>query len=62
MGVKEKGGAKKKRSIGITLIVGFLIPVLMIVVLGVVSYQTASKTMMRKYEESSLHTISALSL
>lgn len=62
MGVKEKGGEKKKRSIGITLIGGFLIPVLMIVVLGVVSYQTASKTMMRKYEESSLHTISALSL
>lgn len=62
MGVKRKSGGKIKRSIGITLIGGFLIPVLMIVVLGVVSYQTASKTMMRKYEESSLHTISALSL
>lgn len=53
---------KTKRSIGITLIGGFLIPVILIVVLGMISYTKASRTIMDKYRESSLNTISAMSL
>lgn len=56
----EKTG--KRRSIGVTLIAGFLIPVFMIVVLGMISYSTASNTIMEKYRQSSLNTISAMSL
>lgn len=53
---------KAKRSIRTTLFLGFLFPVLMLVVLGVVSYKTASKTIMEKYEESSMNTMEAMSL
>ena len=56
------GKLKAKRSIRTTLFLGFLFPVLMLVVLGVVSYKTASKTIMEKYEESSMNTMEAMSL
>ncbi len=59
---RQKKSAKTKRSIGITLIGGFLIPVFLIVVLGMISYTTASGTIMEKYRESSLNTVSAVSL
>lgn len=51
-----------KKSIRGTLIGGFLIPVFLIIVLGVISYTVASNTIMTKYEESSLNTISAMGL
>jgi len=57
-----KKRVKAKRSIRTTLFLGFLFPVLMLVVLGVVSYKTASKTIMEKYEESSMNTMEAMSL
>lgn len=60
--IRKENRIKTKRSIGITLIGGFLIPVLLIVVLGMVSYTTASGTIMEKYRESSLNTVSAISL
>lgn len=60
--VKNKPVKTKKRSIRSTLFAGFLIPVLMIVVLGVISYTTASQTIMEKYEESSLNTVEAMSM
>lgn len=66
--VKEKAPKKntkvggKRRSIGVTLITGFMVPVLMMVVLGVVSYTTASQTIMDKYEESSRNTINAIGM
>lgn len=56
---KKKG---KKMSIRVTLNIGFLLPVAMMIVLGVVSYSVASDTIMKKYENSSLDTISAMSL
>lgn len=59
---RQEKKAKTKRSIGITLIGGFLIPVFLIVVLGMISYTTASSTIMEKYRESSLNTVSAVSL
>lgn len=57
-----KTKSKRRRSIRTTLSLGFLVPVLMLIVLGVVSYSTASKTIMEKYEESSSNTISAMSM
>ncbi len=46
-----------------TVIVGsFLVPVIFIVILGVVSYQKASDTIIANYEESAVSTISAESL
>lgn len=52
----------KKRSIRTTLFIGFLIPVLMMVILGAVSYSSASQTIMNKYEESASNTVSAMSM
>lgn len=52
----------KKKSIRTTLFAGFVFPVLMIVVLGVVSYATASQTIMKKYEDSALNTVTAMSM
>jgi len=52
----------KNKSIRNTLFAGFILPVVMIVILGVVSYSTASETIMKKYEESSLNTIEAMSM
>lgn len=63
--VKELKGAvktKKGQSIRTTLLAGFMLPVLMLVILGVVSYKTASQTIMEKYEQSSLNTITAMSM
>lgn len=52
----------KKRSIRTTLIMGFFVPVLMLMLLGVISYLMASNTIMKKYEESSLNTVVAMSM
>lgn len=52
----------KKKSIRTTLLAGFLLPVFMIVVLGVISYSTASKTIMGKYEEASLNSVEAMGM
>lgn len=60
--IRPEKRTKTKRSIGVTLIGGFLIPVFLIVVLGMISYTTASSTIMEKYRESSLNTVSAISL
>lgn len=52
----------KTRSIGTTLIIGYMIPVLLMIVLGVISYTSASSTITKKYEESSVNTITAMSM
>lgn len=44
-------------SIKFRLIGGFIIPLVLIIVLGVVSYQTASKAIIGNYEEATLSTI-----
>lgn len=60
---KTKKAAKpRQKSIRTILIVGFMVPVLMLVALGVISYSTASRTIMEKYEESSRNTILAMSM
>ncbi len=52
----------KRKKIRTVLIGAFMLPVIFIVVLGTVSYNKASKTIIEKYEEASVNTISAESL
>ena len=50
----------RKKSILVTLLGAFLLPVLLMIALGVVSYQTASSAVLEKYEESAVSTVSAV--
>lgn len=51
---------KSDRSIMQTLLAAFLVPVVMMVILGIVSYNTASSGILSKYKESAVSTVSAL--
>ena len=51
---------KSEKSIMQTLLAAFLVPVAMMVVLVVVSYNTASAGILSKYKESAVSTVSAL--
>lgn len=50
----------KKRSIRNTLMVSFVLPVLLMVVLGLVSYRIASNVVLSQYKESASSTIGAV--
>lgn len=52
----------KSQKIQTVLVGAFLVPVAFIVILGVVSYQKASSTIVEKYKESSVSAISSVSL
>lgn len=54
------GGAKGSRSIMQTLFLAFMVPVVMMIVLGVVSYNMASSGMLSKYSDSAVSTVSAV--
>ena len=56
----KKPTAGRKRSIRNTLMGAFAIPVILMVVFGVVSYNIASTTVMDKSKESSLSTVEAV--
>lgn len=56
----EKLFVKGKRSIMHTLLLAFLIPVLLMIVLGAASYQIASSGIVSKYQETSLSTLTAV--
>lgn len=51
---------KGKRSIMQTLLLAFLLPVVLMVVLGVVSYNSASSGIVSKYQESAMSTLTAV--
>lgn len=57
--IEAKSGFKirKINTIKFKLICGFVIPLVLIIVLGIVSYQTASKAIISSYEESTGSTI-----
>ena len=55
-----KGTKESKRSIMVTLLAGFLVPVVMMIALGVVSYNMASSGILTKYKESAISTVSAV--
>ncbi len=50
----------RKKSILVTLLGAFMLPVILMIALGVVSYQTASTAVLEKYEESAVSTVSAV--
>lgn len=58
----KKTKSKHKRSIATTLLLGFSVPVLLLILLGIISYRTASQTILDKYEESSKNTLTAMSM
>ena len=47
----------KKKNIFVKLLGAFLVPIVMMIVLGVMSYETASKSTMEKYEQSASSTV-----
>ena len=51
----------KKKNIFVKLLGAFLVPIVMMIVLGVVSYETASKSTMEKYEQSASSTVVSVS-
>lgn len=57
--VKDARG-NSKHSIMQTLLLGFLVPVILMVALGIVSYNTASSSILSKYKESAMSTVSAV--
>lgn len=57
--LKNLGGSNKK-SILSTLLVAFMVPVVLMIALGVVSYRTASSGIVDKYKESAQSTVSAV--
>lgn len=56
----ERKEAAKKGSIMQTLFLAFLVPVILMIVLGMVSYNAASSGMINKYQESAETTVSAM--
>ncbi len=58
-GLKNLRGSNKK-SILSTLLVAFMVPVVLMIALGVVSYSTASSGIVDKYKESAQSTVSAV--
>lgn len=53
----EMKDMKKKTSIGSKLIIGFLVPVLFVIALGVISYEKASDGIISNYEKASKQTL-----
>ncbi|NLL76673.1 MAG: HAMP domain-containing protein [Clostridiales bacterium] len=60
--IKNTVGSLKDKSIMGTLIRAFLVPIVLIVILGFVSYKTASSVIKEKVENTSVSTISAMSM
>ena len=58
-GLKNSQGSNKKSILG-TLLVAFMVPVVLMIALGVVSYRTASSGIVDKYKESAQSTVSAV--
>lgn len=58
--LKEMLFTRGKRSIMQTLLLAFLLPVALMIVLGVVSYNAASSGIVSKYQESALSTLTAV--
>ncbi len=59
VGLKNLRGSNKKSILG-TLLVAFMVPVVLMITLGVVSYRTASSGIVDKYKESAQSTVSAV--
>lgn len=60
--VKETRRIMKSQKIQTVLVGAFLVPVIFIIILGLVSYQKASKTIIEQCKDSSISSISAASM
>ena len=58
-GLKNLRGSNKKSILG-TLLIAFMVPVVLMITLGVVSYRTAASGIVDKYKESAQSTVSAV--
>ena len=58
--VKDLRGGGSKKSILGTLLAAFMVPVVLMITLGIVSYNTASSGIVDKYKESAISTVSAV--
>lgn len=58
-GMKDLRGTNKKSILG-TLLAAFMVPVVLMIALGIVSYNTASSGIVDKYKESAESTVSAV--
>ena len=56
----ERVSGGNKQSIMQTLLLAFMVPVVLMIVLGIVSYNTASSSILSKYNESAMSTVSAV--
>lgn len=54
------GGTQGTKSIMQTLFLAFMVPVVMMIILGIVSYNMASSGMLSKYSDSAVSTVSAV--
>lgn len=57
---KERVSGGSRQSIMQTLLLAFMVPVVLMIVLGIVSYNTAASSIISKYNESALSTVSAV--
>ncbi len=58
--LKNRALSERKQSIRNTLMLAFAIPVVLMIILGVVSYNIASSAVQTKYKESALSTVDAV--
>ncbi len=58
-GLRNLRGSNKKSILG-TLLIAFMVPVVLMITLGIVSYRTASSGIVDKYKESAQSTVSAV--
>lgn len=60
--MEQRVGKTKNSKIGYKLILAFCVPVLLIVILGTVSYNLSVSSIKKQYEQSVMDTVSAMSL
>ena len=60
-GKKTQNKNRKPIKIGYKMILGYCVPVILMVLLGVVSYQRSMKSIKAQYEQSVIDTVSAMS-
>ena len=61
LGKKLKGNSEKGGiSIGVKMAVGFVVPILGLLILGIISYKTSSKSLISSYEVSTTQSIESL--
>lgn len=57
---KQEKGRIGRQSIMRTLLISFMVPVVLMIILGIVSYNTAASGMLSKYKESAMSTVAAV--